>query len=69
MVISRYSFPLPNNGERYDFSQEELVALLDKVYDSGYKYGRESLDLGVITTASSYENKDDKTKWKEVRIK
>ena len=32
MVISRYSFPLPNNGERYDLSQDELVVLLDAAY-------------------------------------
>jgi hypothetical protein len=25
MVISKYSFPLPNNGDRYDLSQNELV--------------------------------------------
>ena len=67
-VFSKYSFPLPNNGDRYNFSEDELIKLLDSAYDKGYQHGRESMNIGVTTTAS-YEDKDDNTKWKEVWIK
>lgn len=65
MVISKYSFPLPNNGERYDLSQDELVTLLDNAYNCGFKYARDIYDpsrQGTITWASS-EDKDDPNKW------
>lgn len=35
MMSILFSYPLPNNGNRYDLSQEELIELLQKVYDSG----------------------------------
>ena len=41
MFFERYSFPLPNKGGRYDLSQEELVKLLDSVYERGYTHGVE----------------------------
>jgi len=69
MVFTKYSFPLPNNGERYDFSQEELVELLDKVYDCGFQHGKEIATPPVVTTAATYENQDDNSRWKEVWIK
>ena len=65
MVISRYSFPLPNNGDRYDLSQDELVKLLDNAYNCGFEYARDVYDpsrQGTISWAS-YENKDDHNKW------
>ena len=71
MVFTTYSFPLPNNGERYDFSKDELVALLDKTYNKGFEDARNVFDpsrQGTITWASS-EDIDDGTKWKEVWIK
>ena len=69
MIQTLYDFPLPNNGDRYDLSQEELDALLYKAYMNGYQWGREISNPGVITTASSYEDRDDNTRWKEVWIK
>ena len=70
MLISKYSFPNPNNGERYDLSQEELVELLDKAYQNGWEQARGIYDNASykITTASSYEDIDDNTKWKEIWI-
>ena len=71
MVISKYSFPLPNNGDRYDLSQDELVELLDNAYNCGFEHARDAYDpsrLGTITWASS-EDIDDSAKWKEVWIK
>ena len=69
MDIGLYTFPNPNNGDRYDLSQEELDALLYKAYMNGYRWGRESVVTCTITTNASVEDKDDNTKWKEVWIK
>ena len=72
MVITKYSFPNPNNGDRYDFSQEELVQLLDKVYQTGWDQAREIYDPSkqpVVTAASSYEDIDDNTRWYKEWIK
>lgn len=65
MVISHYTFPLPNNGERYDLSQAELIELLDKAYNSGFEYARDIYDperQGVLTWTSS-KDQDDPNKW------
>lgn len=70
-VFSKYSFPNPNNGERYDLSRDELVTLLDNAYNSGWAHARELYDESMhsVTTTALYEDKDDNTKWKEVWIK
>lgn len=65
MIFTKYDFPLPNNGERYDLSKEELVKLLDKVYDSGFTHARNIYDpsrQGTLTWAST-EDTDDPNKW------
>ena len=69
MVFTKYNFPNPNNGDRYDLSQDELVQLLDKVYQAGWDHAREAYDPVlqlIVTTSASFENN---TKWKEVQIK
>lgn len=68
MMQVRYDFPLPNNGERYDLSQEELVKILDHVYDCGFENARNTYDpsrQGVVSWASY----DGNTDWKEVEMK
>ena len=35
MMQKLFEFPLPNNGDRYDLSKEELVELLQKAYENG----------------------------------
>ena len=35
MVQTLFDYPLPNNGDRYDLSKEELIELLQKAYDNG----------------------------------
>ena len=35
MIQALFNYPLPNNGDRYDLSKEELVELLQKAYDNG----------------------------------
>lgn len=57
MIMTLFDFPLPNNGERYDLSQDELVELLQRAYDNGFKHAREIYDpkMHQVTTASSIE--------------
>lgn len=69
MVFCKYTFPNPNDGDNYKFTPKELVELLDKVYDSGFQHGKEVATPPTVTTASSIEDIDDNTKWKEVWIK
>ena len=72
MIMSLFEYPLPNNGERYDLSREELVALLQKAYDNGWNYGYQTAQVKYdtsMTTWASSEDIDDNTKWKEVWIK
>ena len=35
MMQVKYEFPLPNDGLGYKFTEEELVELLDKIYEKG----------------------------------
>ena len=53
MIFERYRFPLPNNGDRYDFSQDELVKLLDSVYERGYTHGVDVTNKIETTVACS----------------
>ena len=56
MVQVLYDFPLPNNGERYDLSQEELHKILEHVYNCGFENARNAYDpsrQGKLTYASS----------------
>ena len=71
MVITKYNFPLPNDGDNYRFTQTELVQLLDEVYNKGFEYARDIYDparQGTISWASS-EDIDDNSKWKETWTK
>ena len=69
MIQILYDFPLPNNGDRYDLSQEELDNLLYKAYQNGYKWGKEVATTTVVTTSASIEDKDDPINWKEIWTK
>ena len=54
MMQVRYEFPLPNDGEGYRFTVEELVKLLDRVYDKGKADEKElqRIMLENVTTKS-----------------
>ena len=59
MIMTMYEMPLPNNGERYDLSQDELDELLHKAYRNGWKYGYELAEVKYnksMTTSASYPN-------------
>ena len=65
MVVTKYDFPLPNNGDKYDFTSDELVKLLNHVYECGYENARNAYDpsrQGKLTWASS-NNSDDDNGW------
>ena len=66
MVISHYTFPLPNNGERYDLSQAELVELLDKAYNNGFEHARDIYDPARKGTVS-YSSYPDEA-WKSITL-
>lgn len=55
MIFSRYNYPLPNNGTGYSFLEQELVKLLDSVYEQGYKHGVEST-IESETIVATYDN-------------
>ena len=71
MIMTLYEYPLPNNGERYDLSKDELDDLLYKAYRSGFEHARDVYDPSKqgVTTWASYEDIDDNTRWKEVWTK
>lgn len=70
MVMMKYNIPLPNNGERYDLSKEELVKILDAAYNNGWNhgYGVAEIQYNSHTAYASYENMNDNTRWKEIRL-
>ena len=64
MIVTKYDFPLPNNGDRYDFTRDELVKLLNKVYDCGYENARSVYDTSKqVTTWASYDMGDEQNDW------
>lgn len=61
MIQSLYEYPLPNNGERYDLSQEELLDLLQKAYDSGWHYGYGAAQVKYDKEMTTYASTNNKT--------
>lgn len=60
MMQVRYEFPLPNDGLGYKFTENELVELLDKVYEKGREYERSlvEVELGRVITTNAKSAKD-----------
>lgn len=54
MMQTTYDYPFPNNGERYDLSEDELRNLLDKAYHKGFEDGK-NVSSAVTTYSSSDE--------------
>lgn len=52
MITTKYTYPLPNDGSGYSFSEKELVKLLDSVYDKGFQDGVSVTDISETTYAS-----------------
>lgn len=53
MVFAKYSYPLPNNGSGYSFTEQELIKLLDSVYNKGFSDGVQVATPPEVTCASS----------------
>lgn len=53
MLTTKYTFPLPNNGDSYSFSEKELIKLLDSVYDKGFEDGVSVTNISETTCASA----------------
>lgn len=60
MMQVRYEIPLPNEGKEYKFTEDELVELLDRVYEKGREYERSlvEVELGRVITTSVKSAKD-----------
>ena len=60
MILAKYTYPLPNNGCGYSFSEQELIKLLDSVYNKGFKDGVSSYAISseqlVIDTSDMCDN-------------
>lgn len=66
MVFSRYHYPLPNNGSGYSFTEQELVKLLDSVYEKGFKDGVASSiepETTMASTTNEWVIKTSKKRW------
>lgn len=65
MVKVKYSMPLPNYGDEYRLSEDELVNLLDKAYANGFADAKEIYDERArqTTYASSINNEE----WKKAQ--
>ena len=57
MTTFLYSLPLPNNGDRYDLSSEELNKIVYEAYQKGYERG--ALDNATITVSNMDPYKDE----------
>lgn len=56
MVFAKYSYPLPNNGSGYSFTEQELIKLLDSVYNKGFSDGVQVATPPEVTCANSSSN-------------
>lgn len=63
-VQALFDFPLPNNGERYDLSKDELVELLQKAYDNGWNYARQTYDTSYVKTSCYPDTDEWVTEWR-----
>ena len=60
MMQVRYEIPLPNDGLGYKFTEDELIELLDRVYEKGREYERSlvEVELGRVITTNVRSAKD-----------
>lgn len=60
MVKEKYRFPLPNYGDEYRLTQDELVKLLDNAYANGFADAKDVYDERArqTTYATSRNNEE-----------
>lgn len=52
MMQVKYEFPLPNDGLGYKFTEEELVELLDRIYEKG-RMDEKMLQAAIIKSVTT----------------
>lgn len=52
-IQDKYSYPLPNDGENYKFTLDELKSLLDIIYEKGFTDGKSHASESETTTYST----------------
>lgn len=50
MMQVLFDYPLPNNGDRYDLSEQELYKLLEQAYNNGYNTAKIVYDTNYTKT-------------------
>lgn len=69
MLVAKYDFPLPNDGDKYSLTQDELIKLLDGVYERGYENARSAYDTSGQTTAWASSNMgDEQNDWYNIQF-
>lgn len=63
MMFVRYQYPLSNYNGKYLFTEEELVELLDKVYEKGVKDGKSLDTKTTVAQTNELEEYKDLFKW------
>ncbi len=53
MMHVKYSMPLPNYGDEYRLSQDELVKLLDRAYANGFADAKDVYDEKMRQTTKA----------------
>jgi hypothetical protein len=65
MVKVRYSMPLPNCGNEYRLSEDELVKLLDNAYANGFADAKDIYDERARQT--TFATSRDNEEWRRVQ--
>lgn len=61
----KYSMPLPNYGNEYKLTQEELVKLLDNAYANGFADAKDVYDERARQT--TYSSARDNDEWRRIQ--
>lgn len=67
MLVAKYDIPLPNNGDKYSLTQDELVKLLDRVYERGYENARNAISSHTVAWTSS-DMGDEQNDWYNIQF-
>lgn len=65
MMHVKYSMPLPNYGNEYRLTQDELVKLLDNAYANGFADAKDVYD--ERTRQTTYASSRDNDEWRRVQ--
>lgn len=66
MLVAKYDIPLPNNGDKYSLTQDELVKLLDRAYERGYENARNASSQTAAWTSSDMG--DEQNDWYNIQF-